>query len=81
METRNYWDMHHGNTDEPANSALPILNPRFVCKGFPAKKKENPTGDGLKWSYGMHADYHLGIGSIAVRKIPCQCKPCFNQVC
>ena len=72
--------MHHGNTDEQANSYLPIPTTKFVvASGF------DKTSDSDKyWGIGHHYHFYccpeLGLGTVAARRIPCSCKGCYTQL-
>ena len=37
--------------------------------------------NGLLSCYHLHFDKDLGIGKAAVRRIPCNCKSCYNKKC
>jgi hypothetical protein len=52
------------------------VNLSMKCKPF-LKGKE--TGNGLKSMYNLRADPDLGLGRVAVRRIPCACEACRHQ--
>ena len=45
--------------------------------GFPASKM---TRSGLRSMYNIRADPDLGMGKIALRRIPCMCHACAEQL-
>jgi len=78
IETRKCFVMHHGNTDTAANFPMPLLQTDFRVKtGFTKKKGERYNG--IAAHYNFQADYRMGVGRIAVRRIPCCCNGCFQK--
>ena len=47
-------------------------------KGWTHRKKEK--GNGIQHHYNFRADPALGVGHIAVRRIPCMCAGCVSQL-
>ena len=54
------------------------LNLQMTCKPFLTGR--NQTGNGLKSMYNIRADPDLGLGRVAVRRIPCACEACRHQL-
>ena len=63
--------MHHGDTDQPQNCELRLLNTKLKAVGFLKGKYM-----GISVMYHIYADRRLGVGRLAVRKIPCACINC-----
>lgn len=77
INMRYYAVMHHGNTDVAANSHVPLMNTNCKATGF---TKQNDPYYGISSHYHFYACPQLGLGTIAVRRIPCACEPCSNQL-
>ena len=80
IQHRYYTVMHHGNTDQDANSYLPIPTTKFVvASGF-----EKSTALDKYWGIGHHYHFYccpqLGLGKVAARRIPCSCQACYQQL-
>ena len=79
INCRKYQVVHHGNKDHVATAELPILGTKFtVASGF--KQKKNEKYNGTTGHYHFYADYHLGVGRCAARRIPCACDACRQQI-
>ena len=53
-----------------------------LCKRTKGWKKQvhNQKGNGIQYHYNFRADPVLGLGYIAVRRIPCACHACIDQL-
>jgi hypothetical protein len=69
MKKRHY-HVHDENSTEHVN-----LN--MKCQPFLAVSQ---TSNGLKAMYNIRADPDLGLGRVAVRRIPCACEDCRDQL-
>jgi hypothetical protein len=70
MKSRHY-HVHKENATEYVNLSMP-------CKPFQTGR--NHTGNGPKSMYNIWADPDLGLGRVAVRRIPCACEACRHQL-
>ena len=61
---------------DPDNVRYSNLNQ--ATKGW--KKLNNQKGNGIQHHYNFRADPVLGLGVVAVRRIPCACKACIDQL-
>jgi len=74
--------VHHdtAKTDTEANSTMPLKGTTYQCKSSCFPKKSGTKRNGLKDHYHICACPELGLGKVAVRRIPCACDTCVSQL-
>lgn len=80
FKSRFYKAMHHGNTHTQAISAIPLQNTRFKVTSRSFPKKKNEKHNGIMAHYHFLADWRMGTGVIAARRIPCSCRFCVERL-
>ena len=58
------------------DTKLDLEHANYVAIGFDLPAKIN----GILNHYNFRADWELGVGKVAVRRIPCACKKCLDQL-
>ena len=72
IKARHCTAMHHGNTDTAANCKVPLAHTTHRACGFPSGGSRNKLGA----HHHFYADHHMGVGTVAARRIPCACDAC-----
>lgn len=72
--------MHHGNAHVIANSTMQLPNAKFKVtrESFPTKKNE--TNNGIMSHCHFVANWRMGAGAVAARRIPCACAHCLERL-